>query len=322
MQRNRLLPLAALAAALVASPIQAELLYGTAQGGLTLPSGRIELAHSAAISEPSPFTSRKTEAATTTLVLLADREVDAALLADPSLLAKAARDQQFHAVQVRIQNDTGEILNQRLYGPAVGTAELAGSEQSLWLRGEFTDKAIWGALGSDGALPLQGDETWRYEAFFAAKFPAPQSASLDENTAFGIFRLAGKPTQLGYARAYLEDHTPEGGEADTNTVVLLSSGPLDLAVLRDDEALARAAKKSKLTVLKVWVHDQSGAIRRQAWFTAKGTETVDTPEHVRWAAWEFTTEVINGFISSDGARTTGKATWEFEAHLRAQIIRE
>ena len=313
----------ALLALLAAPPAAAELLYGAAQGALTVAGERHELTHSYALAEHSVFESRRGDVTATTVVLLADRELDQALLGDPAKLAKAARTTPFHAVQVRIQNDSGAVLNRRLYGPgAAGTDELPGGEGSLWLRGEFTDKAIWGALGTDGALPLSGETTWRFEAFFAATFPPPPSASLAENTAAGIIKLAGRPVQLAYARAYLDDRTVEGGEPDTYTVVVLGSGPVDLPTARNDNALAQAVKKSKLTALKLWVHDQSGEIRRQSWFSAKSTETEENPEHVRWAAWEFTPEKINGFVTSDGARKNGKTAWEYDVNFHAQIVRE
>ena len=323
--RHHLVATSALAAllAVAAAPAAAELLYGTAQGALTAAGERHELTHSYALSEHSVFESRKGEVTATTVVVLSDRELDAALIGDSAKLAKAAVKTPFHAVQVRIQNDNGEILNRRLYGPgAANTDELPGGEGSLWLRGEFTDKAIWGALGTDGEMPLAGEQTWRFEAFFAASFPPPPSAKLAENTAAGIFKLAGRPVQLAYARAYLDDRTLEGGEPDTYTVVVLGSGPVDLATARNDTALAQAVKKSKLTALKLWVHDQSGEIRRQSWYSSKGTETAENPEHVRWAAWEFTPDKINGFVTSDGAQKTGKTAWDYEVNFNAPIVRE
>lgn len=313
----------AVIALLTAVPAIAELLYGNAQGALTVAGERHELTHSYALSEHSVFESRRGEEVATTVVVLSDRELDRALVGDPAKLARAARSTPFHAVQVRIQNDNGAVLDRRLYGPGEAmSGEWPGGEGSLWLRGEFTDKAIWGALGTDGPLPLSGETTWRFEAFFAATFPPPPSAALAENTAAGIFKLAGRPVQLAYARAYLDDRTVEGGEADTYTVVVLGSGPVDLATARNDNALAQAVKKSKLTALKLWVHDQSGEIRRQSWFSAKSTETEENPEHVRWAAWEFTPDKINGFVTSDGARKSGKTAWDYEVNFHAPIVRE
>ena len=109
--------LALLLAVSAAPPATAELLYGSAQGALTVAGERHDLTHAYALSEHSVFERRKGDVTPTTVVVLSDRELDAALLGDPGKLAKAARSTPFHAVQVRIQNDNGAVLNRRLYGP-------------------------------------------------------------------------------------------------------------------------------------------------------------------------------------------------------------
>lgn len=305
-----------LGAMLGGAPLVAEVSYGTAQGTLTVGGQRVDLEHAAALHLNSVFERRGEGKEMETVVVLSDRAVDGALLGDVERLAAAARQGGFHAVEVRIQDSSGEVLSQRLFRPGSGgPAEVLGNEAALWLRGEYTNKEIWGAVGSDGELAMPGGK-WRYEAFFAARFPEPPAAGLAPNRAAGTFELDGRATRLEHARAYLE---ATDQDERSFTVLVLSSAPVDLATARDDEKLAAAARQKKLTALKLWIHDQEGTITRQLWVALEGATEPEGAEGARWAAWEFTDEVIRGFVTSDGERGAGPARFSYDAHFAAPI---
>ena len=305
-----------LGAMLGGAPLCADVSYGTAQGTLTVGGQRVDLEHAAALHLNSVFEKRAEGKEMETVVVLSDREVDGALLGDAERLAAAARQSGFHAVEVRIQDSSGEVLSQRLFRPGSGgPAEVLGNNEALWLRGEYTNKEIWGAVGSDGDLAMPGGK-WRYEAFFSARFPEPPAAGLASNRARGSFELDGRATRLEHARAYLE---ATDQEERTFTVLVLSSAPVDLATARDDQKLAAAARQKKLTALKLWIHDQEGTITRQQWITPEGTTQPESAEGARWAAWEFTEEVIRGFVTSDVERQSADLRFAYEAHFAAPI---
>jgi hypothetical protein len=306
-----------LGAMLGGAPAFAEVSYGKAQGGLRVGGQRVDLAHAAALHVNSVFEGRGQGKEMETVVVLSDREVDRALVGDVERLAAAARQGGFHAVEVRIQDSTGEVLSQRLFRPGSGgPAEALGNDSALWLRGEYTNKEIWGAVGSDGELATPDGGKWRYEAFFAALFPEPRAAGLAEGKASGTLELDGKAISLEHARAYLEE-TDE--EERTYTVLVLSSAPVDLATARADKALAAAARKGAFTALKLWIHDQEGTITRQLWVTPGETTEPDSAEGARWAAWEFTDDSIRGFVTSDGERGAGPARFSYDVHFAAPI---
>jgi hypothetical protein len=306
-----------LGAVLSVAPLAAEVSHGTAQGTLTVGGQRVDLAHAAALHVNSVFESRGEGKEMETVVVLSDREVDGALLGDVERLAAAARQGGFHAVEVRIQDSTGEVLSQRLFRPGSGgPAEVMGNDAALWLRGEYTNKEIWGAVGSDGELAMPGGGKWRYEGFFAARFPEPAAGGLASNRAAGTFELDGRATRLEHARAYLE---ATDQEERSFTVLVLSSAAVDLAAARDDQALAAAARQKKLTALKLWIHDQEGTITRQLWVAPEGTNEPESAEGARWAAWEFTDDLIRGFVTSDSERGAGPARFSYDVHFAAPI---
>jgi len=314
---SRLIACLGLGAMLGGAPLVAEVSYGTAQGTLTVGGQRVDLEHAAALHLNSVFERRSEGKEMETVVVLSDRAVDGALLGDVERLAAAARQGGFHAVEVRIQDSSGEVLSQRLFRPASGgPAEVLGNDAALWLRGEYTNKEIWGAVGSDGELAMPGGGKWRYEGFFAARFSEPPAVGLAPNRATGSFELDGRATRLEHARAYLE---ATDQEERSFTVLVLSSAAVDLATARDDQALAAAARQKKLIALKLSIHDQEGTITRQLWVTPEGATEPEGAEGARWAAWEFTDEVIRGFVTSDGERGAGPARFSYDVHFAAPI---
>lgn len=313
-------PIASIAAVAILAGVvpAAAISFGTAQGTLLAGGERYELTKAYAVHRGSVFESGGGGKKTITLVRLVDGEIDAASVADDKKFAKALVDGNLHAVEVELSDDSGEITAQRIYhgGKRV---DGPGGDAGTWLRGEFNNKQIWGALGTDGVQPLGTSGFWRFEAFFAAQFEAPPGAALEQNTAQGSMKLGGKTAKLVAARSWLDTRTPEGGEEDTYTIVVLSSAPLDLDTVKDDQKLLAAVKKQKLQAFKIEIHDQDGNVTRQGWFSPAGVEQMEAQEGLRWASWEFSTDSISGFLTSDGDRQAGKTKWAIESHFNAAI---
>jgi hypothetical protein len=306
--------LALTTAAALAAPAAA-INYGTAQGTVLAGGERFELTHAYAVHRGGVFENGGGGDKTLTIVRLVDGEVAADAIADDKKFAKAIADGKLHAIEVQLKDETGEIASQRLYH-AGKTFDAPGGEEGTWLRGEYNNKVIWGGLATDGVQPFGNEGFWRYEVFFAAQFQAPPAAALSENTASGTFKLGGKSAKLVAARAWVE---PEEGSATTYTVVLLSSAPIELATARDDAKLLAALKKQKLQAFKIKINDQEGSLVRQSWITSAGAEDMEPQEGLRWASWEFTTDAIVGFVTSDGERQAGKSKWAVESHFNAAI---
>ncbi len=303
--------------ALVAAPAAA-INYGSAQGTLLAGGERYELTHSYAIHRGSVYESGGGGDKTMTIVRLVDGEVPAEAISDDKKFAQAIADGKRHAVEIRLKDESGEILDQRLYH-AGRMVTGAGGDAATWLRGEYTNKLVWGAFATDGVQPLGSDGFWRYEAFFAAQFQPPPGAALGDNSAQGTLKLGGKSAKLVAARAWVENKTPEGGTEETYTHVVLSSVPLDAETASDDAKLRAAVKKSKLQAFRFKIHDQEGSITEQAWYGPAGVETMAVQEGLRWASWEFTPERIIGFVGSDGDRQSGKTKWAVDSHFNASI---
>jgi hypothetical protein len=288
--------------------------YGTAQGSLLVGGERHDLNHAYALPEGSVYERGGGGDKAITHVLLLDREGDPAAIVDAKRRAKALSASGAHGVLIRIHDQSGDVQTQTLLLPG-GTAEVAGDEHATWLRGEFTNRVVWGALASEGQLA--GDPPWRYEAIFAGEFTPPRAGTLDENAAEGTFQIGSRSAQLAHARAFLE--TSEAEPEKTHTVVVLSSAPVDLATARDAEALRAAVKSAKLTAIKVWISDQEGVVTRQEWFAPQTTQHPETVEGLRWAGWDFTTDKIRGFLSTDGTKQVGRTRWQLDAHFAAPI---
>ncbi len=307
-----------LAALLCAAAPAWALNYGTAQGTLLAGGERFELTKAYAIHRGGVFESGGGGDKTLTIVRLVDGELDADTAADDKKFAKAIANSKLHAVEIRLKDESGEIVGQRLYH-AGQLFDGEGGEAGTWLRGEYNNKVIWGALSTDGVQPFGNEGFWRYEAFFAAQFQAPPAEALADNAAQGSFKLGGKSAKLTSARAWVDERAEDDGEGVTRTVVVLASAPLDLETARDDEKLRATVKKSKLQAFKIWINDQEGTIIRQAWFAPGGAEQMEAQEGLRWASWEFTTDAIVGFVTSDGDRQAGKSKWAVEAQFKAAI---
>jgi hypothetical protein len=310
--------LAILALTALAAPAVA-INYGTAQGTLLAGGQRYELNHAYAAHRGSVFEAGGGGERTLTIVRLVDGEVAADVAADDQKFAKAVADGKLHAVEVQLKDETGEIALQRLYN-AGQIVDGAGGDAGTWLRGEYNNKVIWGALGTDGVQPLDNEGFWRYEAFFAAEFAAPPADALAQNAAAGTLKVGGKPVKLVASRAWIVKD-PDNAER-TYTEVLLSSAPLDLGTARDEAKLVAAVKKQKLSAFRFRINDQEGSLTRQAWITPAGIEDMEAQEGLRWASWDFTTDTIVGFVSSDGERTSGKTKWAVEAHFNTPIAPE
>lgn len=306
-----------LCATLLAAPAAA-INYGTAQGTLLAGGERFELTHAYAVHRGSVYESGGGGEKTLTIVRLTSGEIPAEAVTDDAKFAKAVAAAGLQAVEIRLKDETGEVLSQSLLH-AGKTLDGAGGEAATWLRGEYNNKLIWGAASTDGVQPMGSDGFWRYEVFFAAQFEPPAAAGLEDNRAQGTFKLAGKSAKLTHARAWMENKTAEGGPEETYTVVVLSSGPLDAPTVRDDAKLAAAVKKAKLQAFKIRIHDQEGTLKEQAWYTPAGVTAGEPQEGLRWSSWEFTTDRITGFVSTDGERGTGKAKWSVDAHFNTAI---
>jgi len=315
--RPKLWSVFVLFAVLLAAPAAA-INYGTAQGTVLAGGERFELTHAYAVHRGSVYETGGGGEKTLTILRLTSGEIAADAVADDAKFAKAVAAAGLHAVEIHLKDETGEVLSQSLYHGGK-TIDGAGGEAATWLRGEYTNKVIWGAASTEGVQPMGSDGFWRYEAFFAAQFEAPPAAGLDDNRAQGAFKLAGKSAKLTHSRAWMENKTPEGGPEETYTVVLLSSGPVDLATARDEAKLAAAVKKAKLQAFKVRIHDQEGTLKEQAWYTPGGVTASEPQEGLRWSSWEFTTDRIMGFVTSDGERGTGKGKWSVDGHFNAPI---
>jgi hypothetical protein len=302
------------ATALAAAPAAA-INYGTAQGTVLAGGERFELNHAYAVHRGGVFENGGGGDKTLTIVRLVDGEVPADAVADDKKFAKALADGKLHAVEIQLKDESGEILSQRLYHSGK-TFDAPGGDDGTWLRGEYNNKVIWGALATDGVQPFGNEGFWRYEVFFAAQFQAPPAAALSENTASGTFKLGGKSAKLVAARAWVE---PEAGSETTYTVLLLSSAPIDLATAKDDAKLLAAVKKQKLQAFKVKINDQEGTLAHQAWITPAGAEDMEPQEGLRWASWDFTTDSIVGYLTSEGDRQAGKTQWAVESHFNAAI---
>lgn len=279
---------------------------GKARGIVTVAGVPTALTHAVARLEEKPKGMQ-------TVITMSNVALTRAEAGDTDTLARRSRKGELVAVEVWIDDGSGEAGPQVLFAKA---GRVEDPSQGAWSAAEFNNQIAEGQLSSKE--PLGGGVVWTYDADFRAVLPGDPSADLALGEASGSIELMGTTSRLTHAQAWLvNDEVGEG----TGTRLLLSDRAVDAATAHDESALWTLAEQGAIVAVLILVDDETGAVESQSFFAKGLPMRLSTGIGSRWSKWEFTDDVMRGTVSSDGEQELLELKWDYEVYLATSIAR-